>query len=131
MPVHEKEVDTRAIAILALASGVTLLATRAGLPADAAQGVAFFFGQGVPLVPRGMPQLVKQPVLGGNQPGQQRRIQADTLAGFGKQLLGGDKAIVLLGQRQRPVQAQDTPAEVPLPALPKSAQTSSSTTLNS
>jgi hypothetical protein len=55
MAVHEEEVDARTVAVFELATGVALLAARAGLPADAAQGVAFCFGEFVPLVTGGVP----------------------------------------------------------------------------
>ncbi len=65
----------------------------------------------MPLVASGVPQLVEQPVLGGDQPGQQGRVQADTLAGFGKHLLVGDKTVVPLRQGQGAIQVQDLAAE--------------------
>ena len=108
---HEEEVDARTIAVLALAAGVAFLTTGPRLPADAAQGLAFFFGELVPLVAGGVPQLVKQAVLGRNQPGQQGRVEADALAGFGEQLFVGDKTVVAFGQRQGPLKVEDVPAE--------------------
>lgn len=50
-------------------------------------------------------------MLGRHQPGQQGCTQADAFAGFGKGVLGGDETAVQLGQRQRPVEALDTPGE--------------------
>ncbi len=58
-----------------------------------------------------MPQLVKQAMLGRDQPRQQRRVERRALARFGKQPLDGDKAVVLRRQGQRPVQAQGLAAE--------------------
>ncbi|MNP02667.1 hypothetical protein D3C76_945270 [compost metagenome] len=111
VPVHEEKVHPRAVAILALAPGVTLLVPRPGLPADAAQGVAFVFGQGVPFVPGRMPELVEQPMFLGRQPGQQWRIQTGSLAGFGEHFLDRDEAIVLGRQHQGTIQIQHATTE--------------------
>ncbi|VVN48050.1 hypothetical protein PS647_06038 [Pseudomonas fluorescens] len=81
------------------------------MPAEPAQGAALVFGQLVPLVPGGMPELVEQPVLRRYQPGEQGRIEADALASFREYPFDGDEAIVLGGQHQWPIQVQHTSTE--------------------
>lgn len=108
---HKEKVDPRTVAVLARATGVALFISWPGLPADTAQGITLVFRELVPLVPRGVPELMKQAVLGRNQPRQQRRVQADTLAGFGEKLFGSDKTVVPLQQRQRAIEAEDLPAK--------------------
>ncbi len=108
---HEEKVHARAVAILARATGVTLLVPRSGLPANAAQGVALVFEQGVPFVPGRMPELMEQAMLRGRQPGQQRWIQSRALAGFGEHLLDCDKAIVLGRHHQGAIQIQHATTE--------------------
>ncbi|MNZ46719.1 hypothetical protein D3C78_644100 [compost metagenome] len=78
--------------MLGLAARVALLAQRAGLPAEAAQGVALVFGQVVPLVARGVPELVEQAVPRRHQPGQGLRLQRDTFAGHGEGLFHREEA---------------------------------------
>ncbi|KPX33183.1 Unknown protein sequence [Pseudomonas amygdali pv. eriobotryae] len=111
VPVHVKEVFTRTVAVLVRATRITLFLARPRLPADTTQGVTLVFGQLVPFVPRGMPQLVKQAMLLGNQPGQKRRTQADPLARLREHLLDGNQAVFQLRQGQRPVQTFDTSAQ--------------------
>lgn len=65
----------------------------------------------MPLVTGGVPQLVKQAVLRRDQPGQQGRVKADTLARFGEQLLVGDKAVVTLGQGKGALKVENLPAQ--------------------
>ena len=93
---HKEKVDPRAVAVLVFSPRIAFLAAWAGLPADAAQGIALLFGELVPLVAGRVPQLVKQTVLGGNQPGQQGRIEANALASLGEPLLVGNETIVAL-----------------------------------
>ncbi|MNY09699.1 hypothetical protein D3C86_1426330 [compost metagenome] len=111
MPVHEEKVHARAVAILALATGIALLIPRARLPAEPAQGAALVFGQLVPLVPGGMPELVEQTVLRRYQPGQQGRIEAAAFTCFRECPFDGNETIVLGRQHQRTLEVQHTPAE--------------------
>lgn len=50
-------------------------------------------------------------MLGRHQPGQQLRIKPGAFTGLGKTPLDSDELIVLLGQRQRPIQTQYLPGE--------------------
>ena len=104
MPVHEEEVDARAIAVLARPASVTLVVAWAGLPANAAQGVALVVGQFVPAVTRGMPELMEQAMFRGNQPRFQRRVEQRTFAGFREPLLDRDETVFDFRQGQRPVE---------------------------
>lgn len=131
VPMHEKEIDARAVAVLARAASVTLLVPRPGLPAQAPQGVALVFVQGVPFIPRGMPELMEQTMLGRHQPGQQRRAQRRAFAGFGERLLEGDELIVEFGRAADRSRRDTRPLSVARPALPKPAQTSSRVMMNS
>ncbi|MNS39323.1 hypothetical protein D3C72_716010 [compost metagenome] len=108
---HEEKIDTRAVTILAGPTGIALLVTGAGLPANTAQSVAFFLRELVPLVAAGVPELVEQAMFRRHQPRQQRRVQTGAFAGLGKTSLDGDEMIVQFRQRQRPIEAQHLPGE--------------------
>lgn len=58
-----------------------------------------------------MPELVKQPMFGGHQPRQQRRVETGSLASFGKHPLDRDEAIVLRGHHQRAIEVQHPATE--------------------
>ncbi|KPX72220.1 Unknown protein sequence [Pseudomonas syringae pv. maculicola] len=111
VPVHVEKVFTRPITVLARSTGITFFVAWPRLPADTAQGIAFILGQFVPFVPRRMPELVKQAMLPGNQPGQKWRTQSHPLPRFGENLFDGDQAVFQLRQGQWPIQSLDTPAE--------------------
>lgn len=95
--------------------------TRAGLPAGAAQGIALGLVEAVPLIPRGVPELVEQPVLGGHQPAHQRRCQRGDLVRLGEGTLGGDELAVRLGHVQRQVDTADAPGQRPRPGITPTA----------
>ncbi|MND75342.1 hypothetical protein D3C80_669550 [compost metagenome] len=108
---HEQKVHARAIAVLARATGITLLVTRAGLPAQAAQGTVLFFRQPVPLVTGCMPELMEQTVLGADQPSLQLRRVGQAFTGFGEQALDRDEMAVGQGQGHRAIQRLQAAAE--------------------
>ncbi len=111
VPVHEEEVDTGSIAVLVTTTGVTLAVQWARLPADAAQGVALLLGKSMPLVPRGMPELVEEAMLRRDQPGEQAFVEADALASQRKRALDRHEAEILLRLQWRAHEALDATAE--------------------
>jgi len=111
VPVHEEEVFTRTVEVLAPPARASLGVTRAGLPAGAAQAVALVFVEPMPLVSGGVPHLVEQAVLVRYQPGQQRWRQRRDLACFGEGTLAGDEMVVRFSAQQWPIDTADTPAQ--------------------